>query len=130
MKKIYVQVTHDGMQGSAKRIEIANVNKEEIALALKEIHSNFPNTIFEIYNIDSIAMELVQNRIYNLSNSFYRSINIVTDTRPDPKEVFSIRLEQSKVDRIKGMATEGNVSQWIRLLIDKELGIMSKDEEV
>lgn len=37
------------------------------------------------------------------------------------KQVFSIRLEQSEVDRIKEIAIEGNVSQWIRLLIRSEL---------
>ncbi len=43
------------------------------------------------------------------------------------KQVYSIRLDKSEVELIKSIALEGNVSQWIRLLIKKELDGMRKE---
>jgi hypothetical protein len=37
------------------------------------------------------------------------------------KEIYALRLEPETVEQIKKVAVEGNVSQWIRLLIKKEL---------
>jgi predicted DNA-binding protein len=41
------------------------------------------------------------------------------------KNVYSIRLDDETTSRIKAIAMEGNVSQWIRLLIEKELEKMN-----
>ena len=40
------------------------------------------------------------------------------------KVVFPIKLEQETIDRIKKIALEGNASQWVRILIEKELAKM------
>ena len=39
-----------------------------------------------------------------------------------------VRLEKSDFDRIKEIAIEGNVSQWIRLLIRRELELKVNDQ--
>lgn len=40
------------------------------------------------------------------------------------KVVFPIKLEQETINRIKKVALEGNASQWVRILIEKELSKM------
>lgn len=37
------------------------------------------------------------------------------------KQVYALRLDSETIEKIKALAVEGNVSQWIRLLIQKEL---------
>lgn len=36
----------------------------------------------------------------------------------------TIRLHEDDIEKIRNVAVEGNVSQWIRLLIEKELAKM------
>ena len=45
------------------------------------------------------------------------------------KNIFTIRLEPETIERIKKVATEGNVGQWIRLLIQKELERIEKEDK-
>jgi hypothetical protein len=44
------------------------------------------------------------------------------------KRAVSLKLEAKHVDKIETMAVEGNVSQWIRLLIKKELEKVGDEE--
>ncbi len=50
------------------------------------------------------------------------------DDKKQPKQVFSIRLDNETVEQIKGIATEGNVGQWIRLLVERELEEINKSK--
>jgi hypothetical protein len=37
------------------------------------------------------------------------------------KQTFSVRLNQSTIEKIKRVAPEGNVSLWIRMTVDEKL---------
>ena len=37
------------------------------------------------------------------------------------KNLIALRLEQETIEKIKEIAPEGNVSMWIRVLVNKEL---------
>jgi uncharacterized membrane protein YheB (UPF0754 family) len=46
------------------------------------------------------------------------------------KSMIAVRLDKEIIEKIESLSLEGNVSQWIRLLIQKEFERLQKEEEI
>ena len=124
MKKYFVRlIRNDGSAGTEISIQISDVSEIEIIRALHEIHKKIKTTVFEEHSIPHITKILVDSWKYNLSNSSYNRISIVSDTSFEKEEVIRARVTPNLKAKAEKLAEEKgmNVSELIRYLLQVEI---------